>query len=201
VAALLLGLLVVPVSSARACSCALVLTADSVANADVVLRGTIITKDDPGGGSSGRTVTYAVSVDRVYKGAAARTTYIRSAAEGGSCGIEVGIGMTYLLFARQQDDDLVSGLCDGTTPASQKATAELVALTGAGSEPVPAIPPAADPAPQALPGSTQPPAPAGPPWPGIGIGGAIVAGLLWLGWRGRAAAAERHTQANGRSPK
>lgn len=189
VVALLLGLLVIPVGSASACSCALVPLTDAVANADVVLRGRIITKDDPGGGSSGRTVTYAVSVDRVYKGAAARTTYIRSAAEGASCGIEVGIGVTYLLFSRAQGDDLVSGLCDGTTPVTTEATAEVVAVTGPGTEPGPAVPVGGDSSsPQALPGATGPPRSGGAPWPGLGIGAAVVAGLLWLGWRGRAGA-------------
>jgi hypothetical protein len=127
------ALLVVPGSSAKACSCALFQVTDAVANADVVLRGAISAKDDPGGGFSGRSVTYAVFVDRVYKGTAARTTYIRSAGDGGSCGIEVGIGMTYLLFPRVEGDDLVSGLCDGTTPATTEATAELRGWDGNGA--------------------------------------------------------------------
>jgi hypothetical protein len=182
------ALLVVPGSSAKACSCALFQVTDAVANADVVLRGAISAKDDPGGGFSGRSVTYAVFVDRVYKGTAARTTYIRSAGDGGSCGIEVGIGMTYLLFPRVEGDDLVSGLCDGTTPATPEATAELVAVTGPGTDPVPRLPVAVGPTGHAPPGATGPPHPAGPPWPGLGLGAAVVAGMLWLGWRGRASA-------------
>lgn len=173
--------------------------ADAVANADVVLRGAITGKDDPGGGFSGRRVTYAVSVDRVYKGTAAYTTYIRSAADGGSCGIEVEIGTTYLLFPRAEGDDLVSGLCDGTTPATTEATAELVAVTGPGTEPVPPPDVAAveDPTPQALPGATSPPHPAGPRGPGWDS--APRSCWDWCGWAGAGEPlpAERHTQANG----
>lgn len=90
---LFLALVVVlPAAPAHACSCAMLSSAQKVENADVVVRGTITGLDDPGGLDSGHLVTWEVAVAEVYRGAAAATTFVRSASDGASCGIEVQEG-------------------------------------------------------------------------------------------------------------
>ena len=173
--------IVAPAAPAHACSCAMLSSAQKVENADVVVRGTIAGLDDPGGRDSGHLVTYEVAVAEVYRGAATATTFVRSAADGASCGIEVQEGREYLLFARRVGGDLRAGLCDGTTAASAELVAEVEHLTGPGSPPEggagatattpPGTPssgtPLAGPTPQDSSGVARP--------VGVGVGGALVA--------------------------
>lgn len=187
---------VVPAAPAHACSCAMLSSAQKVENADVVVRGTITGLDDPGGLDSGHLVTWEVAVAEVYRGAAAATTFVRSASDGASCGIEVQEGREYLLFARRVGGDLRAGLCGGTTPASAALVAEVEHLTGPGSPPQGGAGATAT-TPPGTPSSGTPLA--GPTTPdssdvalplGVGVGGALVAaalGALW--WRRRRASA------------
>ena len=180
--------IVAPAAPAHACSCAMLSSAQKVENADVVVRGTIAGLDDPGGRDSGHLVTYEVAVAEVYRGAATATTFVRSAADGASCGIEVQEGREYLLFARRVGGDLRAGLCDGTTAASAELVAEVEHLTGPGSPPEggagatattpPGTPssgtPLAGPTPQDSSGVARP--------VGVGVGGALVAAALGALW-------------------
>lgn len=187
---------VVPAAPAHACSCAMLSSAQKVEDADVVVRGTITGLDDPGGGGSGHLVTWEVAVAEVYRGAAAATTFVRSASDGASCGIEVQEGREYLLFARQVGGDLRAGLCGGTTPASAALVAEVEHLTGPGSPPQGGA--GATAATSTGTPSTGTPLAGSTPAEGadvalplgVGVGGALVAaalGALW--WRRRRASA------------
>lgn len=187
---------VVPAAPAHACSCAMLSSAQKVEDADVVVRGTITGLDDPGGGGSGHLVTWEVAVAEVYRGAAAATTFVRSASDGASCGIEVQEGREYLLFARQVGGDLRAGLCDGTTPASAELVAEVEHLTGPGSPPqggagATAVTSTGTPSTGTPLAGSTPAEGADVALPlGVGVGGALVAaalGALW--WRRRRASA------------
>ena len=178
--------LVAPAAPAQACSCAGLGTAQKVAGADVIVRGTITDSADPGGWNSGRLVTYDVAVAQVYKGTATATASVSSPADGGSCGIEVRQGREYLLFARRVGSELRAELCGGTAPASSTLVADVERITGHGTPP------------QGVTASQTPASPA-PVRPsaalpmGLGLGGALLAsagGALW--WRRRRSAAPAH---------
>lgn len=191
--------LVAPATPAHACSCAMLSSAQKVDNADVVVRGTVTGVDDPGGRSSAHPVTYEVAVAEVYRGTAAATTFVLSAASGASCGIEVQQGREYLLFARRVGSELRAGLCDGTTPASAELVAEVEHLAGPGRAPEgrakdPAATPSATPSTgTALAGAT-PAESSGVAHPlAFGLGGAVTgATLAALCWRRRRSNAAAH---------
>ena len=180
--------LVAPAAPAQACSCAMLGTAQKVAGADVVVRGTITGSVDPGGGNSGRLVTYDVAVAQVYKGSATARTSVRSPADGGSCGIEVRQGQEYVVFSRRVGGELRAELCGGTAPASGALVADVERLTGPGTPP-----------PDATTSATPPTSAAGPVAPGprrsgaalpvgLALGGALAASaLVVLWWRRRTA--------------
>jgi hypothetical protein len=189
--------LVGPAAPAHACSCAMLSSAQKVENADVVVRGTITGLDDPGGHDSAHLVTYEEAVAEVYRGPATATTFVRSAADGASCGIEVQEGREYLLFARRVGGELRAGLCDGTTPASAELVAEVEHLTGPGSPPrggagaTATTPPGTPSSGTPLAGSTPPDSSDVARPLGVGVGGALVAaalGALWWRRRRRSAA-------------
>ena len=167
-------------------------SAQKVENADVVVRGTITGLDDPGGHDSAHLVTYELAVAEVYRGAATATTFVSSAADGASCGIEVQEGREYLLFARRVGGELRAGLCDGTTPASAELVAEVEHLSGPGNPPqggavaTATTPPGTPSSGTPLAGSTPPDSSDVAIPLGVGVGGALVAaalGALW--WRRR----------------
>ena len=176
--------LVAPAAPAQACSCAGLGTAQKVAGADVIVRGTITGSEDPGGGNSGRLVNYDVAVAQVYKGTVTATASVRSPADGGSCGIEVRQGTEYLIFARRVGSELRAELCGGTAPASGTLVADVERITGPGTpQRVTASPTPASSASERS-SATLP--------VGLGLGGALLAsagGVLW--WRRRVAAAAR----------
>jgi hypothetical protein len=141
--------------------------------------------EDPEGSlatiSSARPVTHEVAVTEVYKGAAAATTFVGSAAEGASCGIEVETGREYVLFAREDASGLRAGFCDGTRPVSDELVAEVEAVTGPG-RPMKGATPSATPS-ATVTASETPSAPSSAlPW-GFGFGAALaaaaLAGLAW----------------------
>ena len=187
---LVVGLfLVTPAPVAHACTCAMLGTEQQVEGADVVVRGTITGLHDPGGASSARLVTYEVAVAEVFKGKSTAATSLRSAADGGSCGIEVQEGPEYLLFARRVGSDLRTGLCGGTRPVSDELVTEVEAVTGPGTlvdAPTSTASPAATPTGTTLAGSKRRDG-LGVALPlGVGAAGALLAAALAaLWWRRR----------------
>lgn len=215
--------LVAPAPAAHACSCAMFSTGQQVEDADLVVRGTIVGTEDPEGSlatiSSARPVTHEVAVTEVYKGDAAATIFVGSAAEGASCGIEVETGREYVLFAREEDGaGLSAGFCDGTRPVSDELVAEVEALTGPGrpvkgatggtTSATPSVassstttPPTTTPstttavAAPGVPGQTA--GPSALPW-GLGLGAVLVASVLGaVAWRRPRRGGEAATPAAG----
>lgn len=137
------GFVVVPASGAAACSCVMQTTGDAVARADTVLLGTFTKREDPDRGgpvvSSGRTVHYTLTVERVLKGTAGATTRVGSAADSATCGLEgILLGRRHVVFAQGSGGDLSANLCGGTTLATDEVLGEVHAITGDGIVP-PAI--------------------------------------------------------------
>ena len=136
------ALLVLPTAPAWACSCASATTAQSVGRADVVLRGTLEDVDertglnDPSSGASA--VSYRFAVSEVFRGSASATTWVGSAANGASCGLEgLQAGRAYVVFAQERGERLWAGLCDGTAMATSGLVADVQQVTGPGQPPVP----------------------------------------------------------------
>jgi hypothetical protein len=104
-------------------------------------------------------VAYRFDVERVLKGAVPANAKVHSVISGVSCGLEgMEVGQRYTVFARLDDGELRSGLCDGTSPGDPDPL--VAAFTGT-----------------LLPAEPQPP----PPW----VFGAVILGvaLAVAGWR------------------
>jgi hypothetical protein len=138
----LAALLVLPATSAWACSCAQMTTAQATEAADVVLRGTLTETYGPSKvgllRSSEDPVRYTFNVAEIFKDDAAATTYVHSAASGASCGIEGLLpGREYVLFAQAKGEQLWVGLCGGSELAASGFVADVEQVTGPGQPPVP----------------------------------------------------------------
>lgn len=139
------ALLVLPATSAWACSCAQMTTAQATGAADVVLLGTLTGTDGPSRlgsvWSSDDPVRYEFSVAEVFKGEAAPTTHVHSAASGASCGIEGLLpGREYVLFTQVKGEQLWVDLCGGSDLAASGFVADVEQITGVGRAPLQAVP-------------------------------------------------------------
>lgn len=118
------GLLTVSAGPCLACSCVQMTRAEAVDRADVVFHGTVVSRDDPGGGwpfsSSGRDVRVTFAVDEVHKGQAGSQVAVTTAADGAACGATFTVGSRYEVMASGAEA-LSTSLCAGNT--------ELPALT------------------------------------------------------------------------
>ena len=185
VVAVVATLLVVPGGSALACSCVGLTPAQAVADADVVLRGTVTDVALPSRlrlSSSADPATYTVTVAQVFKGTAAATTFVQSAVSGASCGLEgIEPGREYVLFATARGDGLWASLCGGTGPAEAELVTGVEQATGEGKPPR-AAPDPQDPNPSEgpvgrLPGERNPAA-GDTAWLVPLVGGSVLALLL-----------------------
>lgn len=195
----LASLVLVP-GTAFACSCVRLSTAEQVDNADVVVRGTIDSREGPPPAkirSSADPVTYLLTVVETYKGQESGTVAVRSALSGASCGLEnVRLGEEYVVFANSSGENGASGglwanLCGGTAPATPAlvSAVEAAVVSGPGT-PAPSVVPSEVPAGQVSAGDQGPAAldeePDGVWWPWVA--GAALLGLVGAvaGWRRRA---------------
>lgn len=139
-APLLVGVTATP---AAACSCAGQSLQESRRQADVVLAGEVLRREEPdGSGSSTARATYVVQVDRVYEGEAFEVQEVVTVVSGASCGLELPASGPALLFAGRHGVDwlgldpdpgqLVATLCGGSQVGTQ-----VPADFGAGWAPVP----------------------------------------------------------------
>jgi hypothetical protein len=141
--ALLAALSIVPLAptAAFACSCALATTQQYVADADVVVTGRFVERQEPPRFmSSADPVTYTVQVDQVHKGTAPTELAVRTAMSGASCGLEgIELDRPYLVFASSGEPtggrtgsghELWASLCGGTTRADAGTLREVEEVTG-----------------------------------------------------------------------
>jgi hypothetical protein len=101
-------------ATALACSCAVQSENEAFASADVVLIGVVVATHDRAFGlpvvSSGDPIRYTVRVEEVLKGQVGEQVEVLSARDGASCGLELGEGQRWRLFAHR-DGELHVGLC------------------------------------------------------------------------------------------
>lgn len=152
-------------STAFACSCAQDSVAGHVERADLVVAGVVEDRDEgpfKAIQSSGDPVTYTVAVDEVLKGETGPVTKVVSAADGASCGLEIEVGRSYVIFAEAggKDGAYQANLCGGTSAARTGFVAEVEAITGPATAPDDSI----------LPPN------GGPPVAAIALGGLLLAG-------------------------
>jgi LPXTG-motif cell wall-anchored protein len=133
------GLLVA--SPASACSCAEGPVDVHFADADAVFTGTLVSREvrhvDQGSQSSGDPALHVFEVARVHKGDVHELQGVVSAAEGGSCGLELVGDGPFVVFATRDpglaDGQYGAALCGGTTSADEAILAEVAELAGAAS--------------------------------------------------------------------
>lgn len=139
----LVALVLVPAPS-YACSCAQSTPREHVERADVVVRGTVDSREGPAPAkirSSRDEVTYVVTVAEVYRGDPPRPLEVHSVESGASCGLEnIRLGDEYVVFANQGTDpgnegELWASLCGGTAPATPRLVTAVEAVTGPGTGP------------------------------------------------------------------
>jgi hypothetical protein len=142
-----LGVAAGPADPAAACSCKVASTADHYASADVVFTGRLLerTVDEPIT-SSIDPARHVFAVDRAWKGDVPERATVLSAVSGASCGLELRGTGPFVVFAREKDAHLESGLCTGTAELRPALAAELDALAPApAKDPPAALSPAAAP--------------------------------------------------------
>ena len=144
VACLVGALLLIPVESARACSCIQGDPRDQFAASEAAFVGTFVESrpaepPDPGGGFSSMDDTiYSFRLDEEYKGELGEPgdiVEVHAAADGASCGLEAQTGQDYGLFLEVREGDGVwtSSLCSQVSPQTMReAASPLPAPTGEG---------------------------------------------------------------------
>lgn len=191
----LVALVLVPAPS-YACSCAQSTLQEHVDRAEVVVRGTVDSREGPENArvrSSMDEVTYAVTVAEVYRGDPPVPLEVHSVESGASCGLEnIRLGDEYVVFADEgtgpgNEGELWANLCGGTASATPELVAAVEAATGPGAGPpasdVPTDIPAGavGPATPATPATTGTPGGSGSPtraW-SLGLGAAAAAALVF----------------------
>lgn len=132
-------LVVLPVTPAKACSCAYGDPRDMFAGADGAFVGTFVESHpvEPNPTNSGADTIYTFTLDEEYKGELGEPgdlVEVHAPYSGASCGIEAQEGQTYGLFLYLRDDGAwSSGLCSQVSPEMmQEAASPLPAPTSEG---------------------------------------------------------------------
>ncbi|MDO8390728.1 MAG: hypothetical protein Q7V57_09585 [Actinomycetota bacterium] len=108
--------------TAHACSCMALTPAEAYQQSDAVFVGELIEVRRPTPMLSSMDESrFVFEVTDVYKGAVHRTQSIVTASDGASCGLELSVGTTAIVFAREQEFEITpeageyaAGLCGGT---------------------------------------------------------------------------------------
>jgi hypothetical protein len=131
------GLLVLTPSPSWACSCAVARPGQQAELADTVAAGTVDWT-----ATDGQIRRYQVSVEKVYKGAAARTEKLTTNANEASCGLgDLATGKRYLFFIDGVHPGAMRvGLCGGTTAYDDALAQQVEAVTGPPDRPLPGPP-------------------------------------------------------------
>lgn len=127
---LLLSSFVVDTRVASACSCIEPGSPlDALADAQAVFVGTVIEIDKTDGAiiSLADPVEVTFSVSQSWKGPLNDRLVITTSRDSASCGFEFDEDVTYLVYAYEEGDDFVTGLCTRTTSFAA-AGADLAAL-------------------------------------------------------------------------
>ncbi len=121
---------------AQACSCVGGGLQAHVKGASTVFTGTVTDKQ-----AGGRTLTYTVAVERVFKGSAPAEATLRTAAQKSACGLDTLVAdRRYVVFGTKQGDVIEVNSCGGTAQATTALVTRVSGLLGAGSSPIPTKP-------------------------------------------------------------
>jgi hypothetical protein len=130
-----------------ACSCASMSTAEHVEESEVIVVGSVDTREESDVPAVTDTVAYTMTVDRTLKGEADETIEVISHSSGVSCGLEeIRLGEDYVVFASHttimgdSSDHLWTGLCTGTALATPELVTEVEAAVVDGPPPLEATP-------------------------------------------------------------
>lgn len=116
---------------AHACTCVESDTAGHIKNATTVLLGTVTSSR-----KQGKTLTYVIQVERVYKGVAATSVTLRTPATKGACALDDLVAdRRYVFFGTQQGDVVEVNSCGGTAAASARLLTSVTRVLGAGTSP------------------------------------------------------------------
>jgi hypothetical protein len=131
--AIAIGLLVLTPSPSWACSCAFTQVPQQVEAAVTIASGTVDWT-----ATDGQTRTYQVDVDTVFKGAAAESEKLSTAANEAACGVgDLATGRRYLFFIDGKHPGAMRiGLCGGTTAYDEAVAARVEAITGPSGKPL-----------------------------------------------------------------
>jgi len=132
------GLVLVP-PAAQACTCQVPSVAKASRQADVVFTGVML-----GERRDRQEADLAFGVDRIYRGDVGADT-VDVASPTDSCGLTLVDDQTYLVFAVDGPDGLVSEKCYGTVRASKRAVQAVEKALGPGERYQPPAPEPADP--------------------------------------------------------
>lgn len=110
VAVLVLTAFAGPVQQATACSCMVRSAAQQLSAATAVFSGeaVAVSADD-------RSAIASFAVHAVYKGDVARSVTVRSGGDQADCAVPFQDGVVYVVFAVDQDGQMMASLCGGTT--------------------------------------------------------------------------------------
>ena len=175
-----------PAAVASACSCAISTPTENASRAVLVAEGVVGAVDAPADPTSSTDPRiFAVALERVWKGEAARTIEVTTPNNSASCGLDnVTEGMRIIVFATHTDvmGEPIEGwgsiLCDGTGPVDETVTAELTTALGEPRAPAPDA--QVDPAPQGG-GEDGKGETIGGEWLAFGLGAAGLVALAAVG--------------------
>jgi hypothetical protein len=116
---------------AHACSCVVSGTPTQIKNATTVLLGQVVSSS-----RTGKSLTYVVQVERVYKGVASTSVTLRSPSTRAACGVtNLVADRRYVIFGTQQGDVVEVNSCGGTSPMTSKLVSAVTGILGAGTDP------------------------------------------------------------------
>ena len=128
--AMAIGLAILPVRQALACSCAEMTIDEAAAMAHAVFTGTVVDEQQVGRetgpvgaiaatapmpGMGGQFV-YTFDVDGVVKGDVGKQASVLGGGDGGSCGMSFAVGQRWLLFTMWDGTVHSTSLCSGNIP-------------------------------------------------------------------------------------
>lgn len=128
--AMAVGLALVPLQGAFACSCAQLTIDEAATSAHAVFTGTVVDEQPVGRGTGpvgaiaatapmpglGGQFIYTVAVDGVVKGDVGEQASVLGGGDGASCGMSFAVGERWLLFTMWDGTVHSTSLCSGNMP-------------------------------------------------------------------------------------
>ena len=125
------GVVLTQMPAHAACTCVKNDTPAHIKNATTVLLGKVTSS-----ARDGKTLTYDVQVERVYKGVAATSVTLESPSTKRACALDNLVAdRRYVVFGTQQGDVVEVNSCGGTAPTTDRLLTVVTGALGAGTSP------------------------------------------------------------------